>query len=179
MQVNECVMKKSLLLDTIRNKMDIYRKNKYDQKILNNIKNLFEEYLNNNPYDTEMWLSYAVCMYRLEEATDWAEECLRKILAYDSSNIYATMLLTYVCAHSSHIDDHLFNLLCKLKTEDKEILSMIEYEKVWYFNDSEMYEQVLTNSVKLWDKHVWNNVKLGWIYLSTRRIREGQELSWN
>ena len=169
-------MKKTLLLDTIRNEIDNYRKNNFDYKILDNIKYLFEEYLQFNPYDTEIWLNFAVCMYRFAEETDWAEECLRKILAYDPSNIYATMLLTYVCAHSSHIDDHLFSLLCKLKTEDKEILSMIEYEKVWYFNDNEMYEQVLTNSVNLWDKHVWNNVKLGWIYLSTRRIREGQEL---
>ena len=169
-------MKKKLPLNIIRNEMNNYIKNNFDPKILSNIRFLFDEYLSNNLYDTEIWLKYAVCMYRLAEETDWAEACLKKILEYDPHHIYATMFLAYIRAHSSYLDDYLFNLLCNLETENKEILSMIEYEKIWHYLDDEMYEKVLTNSVEFYDKHVWNNVKLGWINLEKGDIKKGQEL---
>lgn len=168
-------MEKALLLKIINSQMVDYRKNKYDQAIFHNIRYLFDQYLSDNPCDTEVWLNYTMCMYRLAEDVDYAEECLKKILDYEQNNIFATMLLVYIGAHSAYLDDYLFRLLCNLKTENKEILSMIEFEKIWYYIGSEMYEKVLLESVKLYDKHVWNNVHLGWIYLEKGDIKKGQQ----
>ncbi len=169
-------MNKNLLLKNINKQIDQYRKNNYDMTTFSNIRKTFDEYLHVHPKDTEIWLSYALCMYKLAEGSDYPEECLRKILEYDQDNLYAIMLLVYINAHDSYISDQLFKQLCNLKSNDNQILSMIEYEKIWYYKDVENYERVLTDSVQLYDKHVWNNVKLGYIYLEKGEIKIGQEL---
>ena len=169
-------MNKNLLLKSINKQMDQYRKNNYDMTTFNNIQRIFDEYLHIHSKDTEIWLSYALCMYKLAEGSDYPEEYLRKILEYDQNNLYAVMLLAYVNAHDSHINDQLFKKLCSLKSNNNEILSMIEYEKIWYYTDKENYKKVLINSVKLCDKHVWNHVNLGRLYISEGEIKKGQEL---
>ena len=156
---------KQYLLKNINAQMDQHRKNNYDMATFITMQKTFDEYLSVHPKDTEIWLNYALCMYTFAEGTDYPEECLRKILEYDQDNLYAIMLLTYINAHDSHISNQLFEQLCSLKSNDNEILSMIEYEKIWYYNDHENYEKVLINSVELCDKHVWNNVNLGRLYI--------------
>lgn len=167
---------KKILLETINALMIQHRKSNYSMETFVSMQKTFDAYLNNHPKDTEIWLSYALCMYKLAEGSDYPEECLRKILEYDKNNIQAIMLLTYINAHDSHISDQLFEQLCSLKTNDKEIPSMIEYEKIWYYPDDENYEKVLTKSVELCDKHVWNLVNLGRLYISKGEIKKGQEL---
>lgn len=168
-------MNKQILLKNIRVLIDQHRKNHRDMTTFIRIQKTFDEYLSVHPKDTEVWLSYARCMYNLAEGTDYPEECLRKILEYDQNNLYAIMFLAYINAHDSHISDQLFEQLCNLKSDDNEILSMIEYEKIWYYNDHENYKKVLVNSVELCDKHVLNNVNLGRLYIDEGDIKKGQE----
>ncbi len=170
------MINKDLLLKNISLQMDQHKKNNYDLTTFITIQKSFDQYLNLHPYDTEIWLKYALCMYDLAEGSDYPEECLRKILEYDQNNLSATMLLVYINAHDSHISDQLFRQLCALKSDDNEILSMIEYEKIWYYKDDENYEKVLVNSVRLCNKHVWNNVNLGRLYITKGEFKKGQEL---
>lgn len=158
--------------------MKQYKKSNYNPSIFFNIQKTFDEYLNVYPKDTDVWLSYALCMYKLAEGEDLAENCLKKIYEYDKSNVYATMLHAYIAAHDSHIDDELFEKLCNVKTHNLELQSMIEYLKSYYYflkNDT-LNEKVLQNSVALCDKHVWNLVNLGRIYIKKGDYKEGQRL---
>ncbi len=167
---------KQILLKNINAQIDEHRKNNYDMVTFIAMQKTFDEYLSMHQKDTEIWLRYALCMYTFAEGTDYPEECLRKILEYDPNNLYAIMLLAYINAHDSHISDQLFIQLCNLKSNDNEILSMIEYEKIWYYTDDENYKKVLIKSVELCDKHVWNKVNLGRLYISEGDIKKGQEL---
>lgn len=168
-------MKKQLLLKLTDELMDRYRKSSYEIKIFITIRKSFKEYLENNSQDTEVWLAYALVMNSLAEGEDYSVNCLWSILTYDPSNINATMLLVYILAHNSYVDDDLFKQLCNLRTEDKEVLSMIEYEKIWYYTSDLLYEKVLLNSIELCDTHVYNFVKLGNFYIRRGYIAKGRD----
>lgn len=127
---------------------------------------LFDEYLQANPNDVEMWLRLAV----LENSPPLcyfpkAIDCLQKVLEIDPNNFEAAMLYAYTnYYHTPEKEFAIENLqiLNSLKTDDPEKQSMIEYAKSLLYSrlSSEKYiieyEQALLKSISLHQKHVRN-----------------------
>lgn len=142
-----------------------------------------ENYLKYNPLDIEMLVKLALTVYRSPLHDDLkAIEYLEKALALDQYNIKITLLLIYIIINCKFFDDESFNKLCKLRSKNKELMSLIEYTKSWYYlfkNDNLMYEKSLYHSIKLCKNYVWNYVDLGRFYIEKGNIRKGYELMQN
>ena len=142
---------------------------------------IMEELLANEPYNTELWLRYAVLELN-SPLTDPIRsiECLNKIFQYDKYNFEAILLLCCIYHfHLGDIDDELISKLDSVKTNDKEKLSMIEYIKSWYYDrkeDNKMYEQVLLKSIELFSGNVLNYKRLAQFYVKNGNIKRSQEL---
>jgi hypothetical protein len=75
------------------------------------------------------------------------------------------------------IDDMLLHQIKNLDTGSDEINSMLKYVASWSYreskkNDSNIEEQLLKESIKLWDKHVWNHMRLVKLYQRQERYLE-------
>ncbi len=139
-----------------------------------------EDCLKNNPFDTYLWVKLALTVYHRPLFDDLkAIACLEKILEYDPHNVKITLVLIYMVSNCKFFDDELFERLCKLQTQDKALLSLIEYTKSWYYLDEkndEMYEQCLINSINLCSEYLWSYVDLGQFYLQKGNLIKGHEL---
>jgi len=90
-------MTKKLLIEKIKGLSKIFYEspaNKYDEYILETIKNLIDEYLAKNPEDTDVRLRLVM----LEFTPPWEDpellsKYLNEIFKYDPDNIYATLIL--------------------------------------------------------------------------------------
>lgn len=162
--------------------MNFYYTDSYenDKKRAEDVRILFEKYLDNNPYDTEIWIKFALLAYcaLFHDDVD-AQAYLEKILAYDPHNIKVILFHTYIVEHYSYLNDALMERLNKLKTDDKSLMSLIEFQKSSYYyivteNPNE-YEKCLLRSIKFCDKYFWNNVHLGRFYLRKGFITKGHE----
>ena len=147
--------------------------------ILYEIENLFELYLKENPRDSEVWLQFARFELDFFQDDYKAQDLLLEVLAYEPNNAYAVLLLAYLAfTISNYYEEESLKLLDQLQTNDKEILSMIEYAKALYYLkiDYKRYAEYLQKSVEYYDKHVWNNFCLGLIYLEQNKKDEAKEL---
>ncbi len=137
-------------------------------------------YLANNPLDTEIWVKLALTVYRSPLHDDLkAIDCLEKALVSDPYNIKVMLLLIYVIYHCIYFDDELFKRLCNLKTQDNELMSLIEYTKSWYYlfkENDEFYQKTLNNSIELCDRYVWNYIDLGRFYIEKGNLAKGFDL---
>ncbi|MCL5875206.1 MAG: hypothetical protein M1114_01915 [Candidatus Dependentiae bacterium] len=157
----------------------IDRKN--SNKIIQNIVDLCDPYLQEYPRDTDIWIKLALAVYTTSYADDIkATECMNAILSYDPLNPYALIILGYMESNSWHgITDATFERLCSIQVDDNEVMSMIELVKAWYYsehNNDELYRKTLESSVALCQKHVRNCVNLGGLYIRQGRIHEGEKL---
>ena len=147
--------------------------------ILYEIENIFELYLKENPRDSEVWLQFARFELDFFQDDYKAQDLLLEVLAYEPNNAYAVLLLAYLAFTISncYIEESL-KLLDQLQTNDKEILSMIEYAKALYClkRDYKRYAEYLKKSIEYDNKFVWNNFYLGLIYLERNKKDEAKEL---
>jgi tetratricopeptide (TPR) repeat protein len=138
------------------------------------IQQLLEEYLKQNPQDTEMWVKLSLTFF-LKEDIQSSIECMEKILSYDPNNVYAFILLVWFHDYWPFIPDVLFEKLSNFNIEDKKIMAMAEYLKACYFftkHNKEMQEKALLKSIEYCDEFVWNNQKLAQLYLYQKRSSE-------
>lgn len=142
------------------------------------LKKLCASYLQKHPYDTEIWLRFALLLHCFIKDHAAAIECLKTILCYNPGNVYVTMLLVFIAEKAHVMNDALFEQLCNLQPPNKEIASLIEYQKAWYYleKDPELYTYALECSLALCDKFVWNYKALGSWYFFHNKFELGKSL---
>ena len=138
------------------------------------IQQVLEEYLNQNPQDTEMWFKLSLTFF-LKNDIQSSIECMEKILSYDPTNAHAFILLAWLHDYWPFIPDELFEKLSNFKVENNKIMAMAEYLKACYYftkDNEEMQEKALLKSIEYCDEFVWNNQKLAQLYLYQKRSSE-------
>ncbi|MFA6066015.1 MAG: hypothetical protein WC707_02420 [Candidatus Babeliaceae bacterium] len=117
---------------------------------------IIENYLKDNQHDTDMWFNLALVVNKTPLA-DFLEtiDCVKMILSYDPQNAYAALLLTAMKKHHMAVDDECLKILNAIKTNDLELLAMIEFAKSWCyeFNNNDNYWKHIKISIDLWKKH--------------------------
>jgi tetratricopeptide (TPR) repeat protein len=180
---------KNLLIKTANKLID--RRNSKDT---NKIEKIFESYLEKHPTDIDMWLRMAVFeLCSIFSYYPKSLECIKKILKLDQNNFEAILL--FACINHFHIPEYDMEVLEKLsriKTDDLEKLSMIEYVKSWSYirieednykeihgnldgfykspENYKQYEQALKKSINLYPYHVFNYKDLADLYSKFNRI---------
>lgn len=151
-----------------------------NNEMLSDIEKVFENYLKNNQKETQIWLKFALFEYLYFHDDHKALDLLKIILKYDSNCVNAALIMAYLSfTLSFKYQEYVLNKLYKLKTKDPQLLSMIEYAKALYYSnieDGPRYERCLLKSIKLYNKHVKNNYRLGVYYSKKGRAKRGKEL---
>ena len=170
---------KKKFLDTVslfRKNNNIHRNRLYAEQL----QIIFEDYLKDNPYETEIRIKFAFVLYRsLLNANLQAINCLEKILDYEPQNILVKLIIFYIHQHESYVELETFEQVSTLHSEDKSIQSMIEYSKSWYHivqGNMIEYEKCLLKSIELCDQYLWNYVDLGQTYIQNGHLTKGYEL---
>ncbi len=137
------------------------------------------EYLKKYPKDTEFWLLLLriECNPGLDDA-DKITHYANHILSYEPSNPYALLFLSYADYYlRNSSDDKLYNRLCQAKTENREILALIELAKARYFRyrDVSKCENALKKSIEYYPYHVMHLQMLRELYLEQNKNELAQE----
>ena len=174
-------MNKHELLQIIDDFKDIYKTTSIENEyiVIERIEKIIDEYLKNNPYDTEIWILQALLVYE-SPLNDLMKtiNCLKKVLIFDPNNTTAALFLGYVYEYSSYIPEDFFHKLLNIKSDNNEIASMIEFVKYFYYRykeNNELIEQTLLQSIALCSNHVWNNIKLDQFYLQNKQIDKAKD----
>lgn len=145
---------------------------------------LLDEYLIKHPNDIDVLIRLAT--YVLGPPLSYypkAIECLEKVFELDNNNIEAHLLFACINRfHGPYYDEEALDGLNKLKTNDPEEQSMIEYAKSWSYDNLEQWdlcEQSLLKSIQLYPYNVWNYRDLGLLYIKQGRKSEGLALLSN
>ncbi len=150
---------------------------------------IIKNYVAEHKEDTDMWLRLAL-LHKGSLQGDIpvyvkSIAYLHTILSYDPLNIDAVLMLAFIENQSfghmrafGQMQESTFNALCNLKTNDLEILSMIEYAKSFYYmkTDKEKYVMHLLKSIEYCDTHVNNLLVLGRYYLKKREFEKAKLL---
>lgn len=159
-----------------------------DQKKQEEAHDLLSNYLQKNPYDTDIWFRLIMLYY------SWYDEAMvflyiNKVLSYEKNLekiAYCLLILAYIEEHhvyenmQGHISHELFNKLDNISVENKSTASMIEIAKAWYykfFEKNELYEQSLQKSIEYDSTIARNYYDLGEYYINKKyRYKEGNDL---
>ncbi len=104
--------------------------------------------------------------------------CLHRALSLNSNNPIALIVLAHIYEYElGGIDDILLHQIKTLHTNCNEINSMLKYVASWSYskgkkNNAKIEEQLLKQSIKLCDKHVWNYKHLARLYVQQNRYLE-------
>jgi tetratricopeptide (TPR) repeat protein len=139
----------------------------HSEEIFDQIVGHFKKYLANNPFDTEIWLKFAILFLQLPKDEDRALNCLQKILEYDPENVIAKLLFACFADYFGGVDKPIFEMLCAIKTSNRGFLSIVELEKSWHYSyiNKELYKKTLLKSINYCDTFVLNHKLLGVYYL--------------
>lgn len=145
----------------------------------NNLYSLVDDQLKHESNDIELWIKLAIAII-IVPIVDYEKsiECLNKVLAIDNNNPIALIILSHVYEYQlAGIDDILLYQIKNLHTDSDEINSMLKYVASWSYSDGkkddqEIEEQLLKESIKLCDKHVWNYMHLVRLYTRQKRYLE-------
>lgn len=144
--------------------------------ILDDIEQVFKEYLKDNPQDNNILIKFAIFLSE-GPIGDYPQAIalLKNLLKIDPGEIKALLVLSEIQYFNIRIDTETFKMLSTTKTDDLALMSMVEYMMAQYFflNDKKKYEEHLINSVNLYPCHVKNHQKLAKIYINRGNINEG------
>lgn len=170
----------------IEKKIDLLKKvarctetfNHNSKHAVHTLTKIFLDYLKTHSYDTDIWIKFALISHCLLKNDAQALDCLRTILTYNPSNIHVTMLMVFISEKIHPMNDNLFEQLSALQPSNKELLSLIEYQKAWYYleKDEALYRYTLENSLELCGKFVWNLKALGTLYFLHNKVNAGRSL---
>lgn len=181
---------KNLLLKEINELDKLYSDPKHpengSESILEKMDFLLENYLEDHPQDTEIWLK----RIRLEFNSPWEdydriEKYVNSILAYDRNNIQSLLILAYAQkAYRGKINDNLLIHLQAMSNEvvNKELLSMICLAIAWFYlykNEQEYekeYEKWLLQSMFHYNKYIKHYVLLGQLYLKRGNLIQAKNI---
>lgn len=155
---------------------EVIERSRLQPKAIISLRSLFKDFLKKNPYDTEIWIKFSLILYCFFKDNHAALECLQAVLQYNPDNIYVIMLLAFISEHVEPMSDEIFEKLCSLTTPHKELLSLLEYQKSWYYlqKNEDLYRYTLENSIELCDKFVWNHKALGSFYFLHNEVESGR-----
>lgn len=133
---------------------------------ISQMESTFEKYLSENSKDTQVLIQFSQFQRSYYHDHDLAQQILLDVLKYEPNNIFAALIFAYMAFTFLHLDqEKAFRILQALKTNDRKLLSMIEYVKAFYhLNDKVAHEDFLKKSIEYCDKFVWNYVDLGCCY---------------
>jgi tetratricopeptide (TPR) repeat protein len=144
---------------------------------------LVEEQLKYESNNINLWISLAIAIITVP-IVDYEKSiaCLEKALAIDSNHPIALIVLAHVYEYQlGGIDDILLHRIKTLKTDSDEINSMLKYVASWSYSYTkkqhyDLEEELLKESIALYDKHVWNYEHLARLYLQQQRYLEVNSL---
>lgn len=141
--------------------------------------NFISEQLMHESNDIDFWLSLSIVIVKPPFGDEEKSIAfLHKALDLDHNNPITLMLLALVYEYElGGIDDMFLYQIKNLHTNSDEINSMLKYVVSWSYsrgkkNDPEIEEQLLKESISLWDKHVWNYMHLVRLYTRQKRYLE-------
>ncbi len=158
-----------------------YLINKNEKNEFEAAKNFLLNYLLENPTASDAWLLLAILECNSTEDSEKITEYANNILVYDTSNAYALLFLAYAKYYylRSQIDEETYKKLCFAKSDDPELMAMIEVAKARYFedkNDIENYEKSLQKSIAYSSNQQMNFSMLGILYLNQGQFEAGKTL---
>jgi tetratricopeptide (TPR) repeat protein len=141
--------------------------------------NVVDYELKNSVHTSDVWIVLAITII-VVPIVDYEASiaCLEKALAIEHHNPIALIVLAHVYEYQlGGIDDMLLHQIKNLTTDSDEINSMLKYVASWSYSDGKkddhtIEEQLLKESIRLWDKHVWNYMKLVRLYKRQKRYLE-------
>src|SRR5579871_1435223 len=141
--------------------------------------NIVEQELKTGLHSADVWIKLAIAII-VVPIVDYEKSiaCLEKALSIDHNNPIALIVLAHVYEYQlGGIDDMLLHQIKNLTTDSNEINSMLKYVASWSYSDgkkddNQVEEQLLKESIKLWDKHVWNYMHLVRLYKRQKRYLE-------
>ncbi len=140
-----------------------------DKQDVEEAEKIIEKYLKDDPSNINLWLRLAVTVINVP-LVDYNKslECLDKVYELNPSNLVALILEVYIHIYClGGVDERLYNKLKSVKTEDKEILSIIKYLMSEYYRDNNVEKRLclLKESIFLCDRYTSNYEELAQIYL--------------
>ncbi len=140
----------------------------YNADVLEDMVAVLKPYLEENPYDTEMWMNLALTEYCVPIADYGAViDSLNWILTYEPNNIKVLLMLTYVQEHECRVSKDVQNRLVSPIPANSEEMAMLLYVQTWYHRDqgdTGIVEKLLKQSIEACPDFVWPHVKLGELY---------------
>lgn len=110
--------------------------------------------------------------------TDKSLEMLERALKLEPNNVMAALLAVYIHHYwLFDFDEALLNKITSIKTDNNEEKSMIAYAASLFYQfqgDHAHEKQYLLESVKFYDKHVWNHRNLAQIYLEKNQKTQAE-----
>jgi hypothetical protein len=166
----------TILEDRLYSIVTQYKKVSHEE-LFNQIEETFNDYLRKFPKDTEVWMRYALFLnISIVDYSDKSVEILKTLIEENGENARALLLLADIQDFSiGRITEKVAQWLHDFKTDNTEIMSMIEYAKgrFSFYYDKKEYEKYLIRSIKYCQRHVNNHKELGIIYLERGEIKQG------
>ncbi len=143
----------------------------YNADVLEDMVAVLKPYLEENPYDTEMWMNLALTEYCVPIADYGAViDSLNWILTYEPNNIKVLLMLAYVHEHYYKVQKDLQDKLVLAYAANGEERAMLLYVQNWYYRDqgdSEIVEELLKKSIAAFPDFVLPHVELAELYKKT------------
>jgi hypothetical protein len=150
---------------------------------IENAQGILLNYLKNNPKDTDAWLLLMRLEYSGTEDPEKMAEYANQVLIYDSENPSALLFLSFTDYFAcGSYEEALYSKLIKGKTNDPEMLAMLEVAKAYYWEKRDLNKCIaaLKKSIEYSQKQRINLCMLGEIYIQQRldhkQTLEGAEL---
>lgn len=171
-----------MLMIDLENKISCFLaeyKNNKDEIVLYNIEKLFEDYSKIEPLNFDVLFKFAIFEYEFFHDDLKTLSILKKIVDQDKDNLHAILMMALISFTMSYAEkDYIYKKIEDLKTNNPDVLSLLEYAKALYWAgfDENLFKAHLEKSVNFSDKFVWNLFKLGRIYLEKGEIKKGKDL---
>jgi tetratricopeptide (TPR) repeat protein len=162
-------------MNDLLSRLDILEKEENYEELYS----IVEEELQFGSHTSDVWIKLAIAII-VVPIVDYEKSiaCLEKALAIEHNNPLALIVLAHVYEYQlGGINDMLLHRIKNIHTDSDEINSMLKYVASWSYSDGkkddhEREEQLLKESIKLWDKHVWNYMHLVRLYIRQKRYLE-------
>jgi tetratricopeptide (TPR) repeat protein len=172
--ITSSILRKFKMNDLLSQINTLKRNNKHEELYL-----LVKEQLKHKSNDIILWIKLAIAVI-VVPIVDYETSiaCLEKALDIDPQNPIALIILAHIYEYQlGGIDDILLHKIKTLHTNSAEINSMLKYVASWSYSSGkkqhyDLEEQLLKESIQLYDKHVWNYMHLVRLYTRQKRYLE-------
>ena len=153
---------------------------KENERFLYQIEDLFKNYLKKNHCNVEILIRFAIFEYEFFLDDYMALRISRKAAVCKPENLKSFLIMALISFSMSYKHkNYILQNLDQIIVENNVSKSLIAYAKALYwkaFNEI-LFIKYLKKSVEYCDSFVWNNYKLGEIYLKKGNIKKAKELT--